>query len=127
MDPLVQIEVIAGGSAFASAVLVGTVSPILLSILNNRQRRRERAEDYAERHEVARKAEETSQRIEVAAKNAAVSAKDALSAIAENTELTQKIEISTNSMKDALVAATAKASDLAGEKRGREDEIARRS
>lgn len=37
----------------------------------------------------------------------------------------RKIEVATNSMKDALVASTAKASDLEGEKRGRENEVAR--
>ena len=39
----------------------------------------------------------------------------------------EEIHLATNSMKDALVSATAMASDLAGEKRGREDEVARQA
>ena len=37
----------------------------------------------------------------------------------------KELTLNTNSLKDALVASTAKASDLEGEKRGREQEVAR--
>lgn len=36
-----------------------------------------------------------------------------------------KIELATNSMKDALVASTAKASELEGAERGRQEEVVR--
>lgn len=46
-----------------------------------------------------------------------------LAVVAQNVE---KIELATNSMKDALVASTAKASEMEGAERGRAEEVARR-
>jgi hypothetical protein len=66
-------------------------------------------------------------RAQRAAAEASDHAKDAVSAIAENTALTRQIEIATNSMKDALIVSTAKASELEGEKRGRAAEVARQT
>lgn len=62
-----------------------------------------------------------------AAVAASIHAREAVSAITSVAENVTKIEVATNSMKDALVASTAKASDLEGEKRGREDEIAKQA
>lgn len=57
-------------------------------------------------------------RAEAAATLAAEKASLTAVAITRVAENVQKIETATNSMKDALVQSTAKASDLEGEKRG---------
>ncbi len=61
-------------------------------------------------------------RTEAAAAIAADHAIKSISAVAAMADNVQKIELASNSMKDALVAATDKASGLAGEQRGREQE-----
>ena len=67
------------------------------------------------------------QRAEHAALMAATHAQSATEKIDGVANDIHKVELATNSMKDALVSATAMASDLAGEKRGREDEVARQA
>ncbi len=65
-------------------------------------------------------------RTEAAAAIAADHSIKTISAISNMANDVQKIELASNSMKDALVASTAKASGLEGEQRGREQEKKRR-
>ncbi len=64
-------------------------------------------------------------------KRASLTNAKALAEVKERVAVVQndvnKIEVGTNSMKDALVEATAKASRLEGEIAGREDEVARQA
>lgn len=129
MDPLTQIELL-----IATTFITGPLTAFLLSYLNGRQAAAKEKRDYARQDEVARRAETASKRAEDAARDAAAHTKVAIAAIAENTDLTRKntdltrqIEVSTNSMKGALVKATDLAAGLAGEKRGREDEVKRQA
>lgn len=57
-------------------------------------------------------------RAEAVALLAAEHAQQTVIAVHDVADNVQKIEVATNSMKDALVTATATASDLVGEKRG---------
>lgn len=61
-----------------------------------------------------------SRNAEAAALLASEHAAGAVAGMQHISENVQKIEIATNSMKDALVAATDKAAGLAGEQRGRQ-------
>jgi hypothetical protein len=67
------------------------------------------------------------QRAEHAAVMAATHAQAATAKIDNVANDVHKVELATNSMKDALIVSTALASDLAGEKRGRENEAARQA
>ena len=130
MDPLAEISLIGGACSIVAGAVAGLISSrsaVRVVQLQGKQRQAEREEDRAERQKVADAAAAATQRAELAAKMAASHAQEALAAIAENTELTRKTELSTNSMKDELLKTTAAASDLAGEKRGREGEVARRA
>ena len=69
----------------------------------------------------------TAIRAEVAAQVAANRSEMVTMEVRAQSENISKIERSTNSMKDALVAATRETGELIGERRGRENEIARRS
>ncbi len=68
---------------------------------------------------------EASTRAETAAVQAASHAAETARVIQGVGNDIKELTVNTNSIKDALVISTAIASDLAGEKRGREDEIAR--
>ena len=60
----------------------------------------------------------TSERAEKASLLAASLAKDSAHAVSATAANIQELTLNTNSIKDALIASTAKASDLEGEKRG---------
>jgi hypothetical protein len=53
-----------------------------------------------------------------AAREAAAHAREAVAEIKNVSDRVEEVHVATNSMKDALVLATAAASDAAGEKRG---------
>jgi hypothetical protein len=97
MDPIVQIGLISGGSALGSALIVGLAN-LGQTMIANRQHRRDREEDRADRL-----------RIEDVAKRTEENSRGLMAAIAENTDLTKKTEIATNSI-------IAKAEKLALEK-----------
>lgn len=88
-----------------------TLVTLVLGLLRMIQVTREAREARALAVAATSRAEEAAR---LAATHAAAASKDIL-AMGDNV---QKIELATNSMKDALVAAIAKASDLEGEKRG---------
>ena len=103
MDSVVQVALIVGVSGIVTAV----GSPALLAYLTNRQRRAEKAEDYARQDEVARRAAEAARLLAVRQDAAAAKA-------AEAARLLQKAQVESIARTDEvarLAAAAAAATD----------------
>ena len=111
MDPLYIIGFFSLGSAVGAGTIAAGAS-VAVTVLNGRQRRQEREEDRKDRQKVADDAAAATQRAEAAALAASAHAHETLEAITQNTALTQQIEVSTNSMKDALILAASTAADF---------------
>ena len=80
----------------------------------------------AESRQARTEQQAATRRAEASATAAAVHAETAVAAITEVASNVLKIEVATNSMKDALIVSTAKASEFEGAERGRTEEVARR-
>jgi hypothetical protein len=123
MDPLAQIDLVVGGGAVFSAI-VTAVGLVIVATINGRDAAKREERQYARQDEVAERLQTANARAEVAAREAATHSVETRRAFADVAADTKKIELATNSMKDALVAATAAASSAEGEKRGIEIGVA---
>lgn len=102
MDPSVEIAIIGAMSVVAAAF-----SPLLQVRINNRQRQRERAEDRADRLEVAQKVDNAAREAKAVASQAAKAAILLLEAQKVAIEKTDQVAAAAEAVAAVAVAATA--------------------
>lgn len=121
-----------GGAIIAGSAVAAIISSVVSSTSARRiariqdqvaMAREERS--YAHQDKTAADLRAANEQTRGMAELAAAHSAEVIKTVSQVAENVTKIELATNSMKDALVAATAKASGLEGEQRGRDNEIAR--